>query len=244
MQPNTPFKTYLKFDIKLSFYLTISFILMTIVGTLTHELGHYTTAKLLGHEAHINYKSAFHYNNEIQDYLRSTYNLYSNEIENGIDFPEKNKYEKAVNKLKTDNFWIILSGPMQTMLTGTIGFILLLTYRDKFINANNISILGWGLIFTTLFWLRQLTNLFMAIVGLLKNGEPSLNGDEMRLAWYLNINIWTIQILTGLISICILIFVLKIIPKTKLLTFLLSGLIGGISGYYVWLIKFGKIIMP
>lgn len=36
----------------------------------------------------------------------------------------------------------------------------------------------------------------------------------------------------------------EIIPKAQLLTFLSSGLIGGVAGYYLWIIKFGSVIMP
>jgi hypothetical protein len=46
------------------------------------------------------------------------------------------------------------------------------------------------------------------------------------------------------IAAIILVYIIKVIPKPQVLTFLTSGLIGGVAGYYLWLIKFGSIIMP
>lgn len=44
-------------DNRLFFYLIAGFIIFTVIGTLTHELGHYIVAKYLGYEARINYAS-------------------------------------------------------------------------------------------------------------------------------------------------------------------------------------------
>lgn len=235
---------YLNFDFKLSIYLTLTFILMTVVGTLTHELGHYTVSKILGYEASINYQSSSYWDNELKEYFKSTYEKYSIDIKTDIDFPEKENYHKRVQKYRSDNFWIILGGPLQTILTGSIGFLLLLVFRKRYIKPDHVQFVGWTLVFISLFWLRQVANLFMAVMSLILKGKPSQRGDEMRLANHLDINIWTIQIATGLLGLIILAIVLRFLPKTAILTFLISGLIGGVLGYYLWLIKFGQYIMP
>jgi FtsH-binding integral membrane protein len=235
---------YLKFDFKLSIYLTLTFILMTVVGTLTHEFGHYSVSKILGYEASINYQSSSHWDDDLNEYLKDTYEKYSNEIKSDIDFPEKEKYQKVIQKYQSDNFWIVLGGPLETILTGSIGFMLFLVFRKRFITSDNVHFIGWTLMFISLFWLRQVANLFMAVMSLLLKGEPSQRGDEMRLANHLDINIWTIQLVTGLLGLSILAIVLRFLPKTLIMTFLISGLIGGILGYYLWLIKFGQYIMP
>lgn len=235
---------HLNFDFKLSFFLTLTFILMTVIGTLTHELGHYSVSKILGHEASINYQSSSHWDNDLNEYLKVTYEKYSNEIKSNTDFPGKEKYHKAVQKYRSDNFWIILGGPLETILTGSIGFILLLVFRKRFIKSDQVHFIGWTLIFISLFWLRQVANLFMAIMSFLLQGQPSQRGDEMRLAKHLDINIWTIQIATGLLGLGVLAIVLRFLPKNVILTFIISGLTGGILGYYLWLIKFGQYIMP
>lgn len=235
---------YLKFDFRLSISLTLTFILMTVVGTLTHEFGHYSVSKTLGYEASINYQSSSHWNDDLNEYLKDTYKKYSNEIKSDTDFLGKEKYQKAVQKYRSDNFWIILGGPLETILTGSIGFILLLLFRKRFITSDQVHFIGWTLVFLSLFWLRQVANLFMTVMSLLLKGQPSQRGDEMRLANHLDINIWTIQIATGLLGLGILSKVLRFLPKTVIVTFLISGLIGGILGYYLWLIKFGQYIMP
>jgi hypothetical protein len=112
------------------------------------------------------------------------------------------------------------------------------------IKSNNITFAGWSLIFISLFWLRQVANLFMALLTYVNKGKVSPSGDEMELALYLNINIWTIQVGTGLIGLIVLFLILRLLPKTTVLTFLASGLLGGSLGYYLWLIKFGPAIMP
>ena len=235
---------YIKIDYKAFIFLTLTFILMTVIGTLTHELGHYSVSKYLGYEANINYKSSSHWDNELNDYFQGVYKNYSNEIKNNLDFPEKEKYQITIKKYQADNFWILLGGPLQTILTGSIGLLLLVAYRHKFITADKVSLTGWTLIFISLFWLRQVANLFVAVMTFLIKGQTSLSGDEMRLAFHLDINIWTIQIITGLLGLAVLFIVLKLLPKTILLAFLLSGLTGGILGYYLWLVKFGQYIMP
>jgi hypothetical protein len=75
-------------------------------------------------------------------------------------------------------------------------------------------------------------------------GQTTQCNDEARLANYLDLNIWTIEIITGIIALGILLIVLTWLPKKMVLTFMLSGIVGGILGYYLWLIKFGKYIMP
>lgn len=234
---------YIKIDYKLLLFLTLTFILMTVIGTLKHELGHYSVAKYLGYEASINYKSV-NWDNKLNEYYKKVYEMYPNEIKNNLDFPGKETFLRRLNKYQKDNFWITLGGPFQTMLTGTIGLLLLLAYRNKLVTSSKITLIGWTLIFVSLFWLRQVANLFMAVITFIKNGQLSAKGDEAKLSLHLEINIWTIQIITGLCGLIVLLIILRLLPRKIIVTFLISGLTGGILGYYLWLIKFGKYIMP
>jgi hypothetical protein len=217
---------------------------MTVVGTLTHELGHYSVSKYLGYEASINYQSSTHWDNQLEEYFKEVYGKYSKEIKNNLDFPEKERYTRTFEKYQSDNFWILLGGPLQTILTGSFVLIFLLIYKHKFITVDKVTLIGWTLIFISLFWLRQVANLFIAILTFISKGKPSYRGDEIRLALHLDINIWTIQVVTGLIGLTVLFIILRLLPKTIILTFLVSGMIGGTLGYYLWLIKFGQYIMP
>jgi hypothetical protein len=51
--------------------------------------------------------------------------------------------------------------------------------------------------------------------------------------------------LTAIFGIIVLtVVVFKFIPTQQRLTFIASGLIGGVSGYILWLHLLGQIIMP
>jgi hypothetical protein len=115
---------------------------MTVVGILTHEFGHYSVSKILGYEANIDYQSSSFWDDDFNEYVKDTYGKYSNEIKNDLAFLEKDKYEKAVQKYHSDTFWIILGGPLETILTGSIGFMLLLIYRKRFITSEQVHFLG------------------------------------------------------------------------------------------------------
>lgn len=235
---------YLKFDIKLFIKLTITFMVMTVIGTLTHELGHYSVAKLLGYESRINYQSTYFWNDNYRNFLNEIYKKYPNEIRNDLDFPDKDKYITIINKEKSDHFWILLGGPLQTTITGSIGLLLFLIFRKRIIDENKVQIVGWITIFMSLFWLRQPANLFIGVMKFISKGKPSQSGDEIRLANYLGLNIWSIEIITGLIGVLVLAIIIRLLPKNVVLTFLLSGLSGGILGYYLWIIKYGTFILP
>lgn len=233
----------LKIHLKTFIYLTLTFIVMTAVGTVTHELGHYSAAKLLGYDASINYRSATYWNDDFY-YFRDVFHKYSYEIKNRLDFPEKEKYYALIEKHHKNAFFITLGGPLQTILTGTLGLILLLINRKKYIKVNSVSVFGWIVIFMSLFWLRQTANLCMSVFSYLLKGRISFNGDETKMALYLNLNIWTIKLITGLLGVIVLLIILKLIPKRFIVTFILAGSVGGVLGFYLWIIKFGQYIMP
>ncbi|WP_312075913.1 hypothetical protein [Chryseobacterium sp.] len=61
---------YLKFDFKLFLILAFTFIIMTVVGTLTHEMGHYAVAKYFGYNARIDYQSTRFDRDDTLSYLK------------------------------------------------------------------------------------------------------------------------------------------------------------------------------
>jgi len=84
----------------------------------------------------------------------------------------------------------------------------------------------------------------MLTVDYIFTGKKSMSGDEMRLARFFDINIWTIHGITVILGIIILFTILHLLPKGQVLTFISAGLIGGFLGFYLWLIKFGQYILP
>ncbi len=232
-------------DIKLSLFLVIGFILFTAVGTVTHELGHYSFAKLLGHDASINYAYTQWDDKERSNYLDSVEARYSNEISNGINYPQKQQYETMLAKEKHDGFIIALGGPLQTMLTGTIGFLILYWNRKKYLTSAQLNFTQWLIIFISLFWLREAFNFMQGILKYMLTGHFPDSNDEARLATSLNMHELSFSLPAAIIGTTILaIVIFKYIPINQRLTFMISGFIGGLLGFYLWLLKFGPILMP
>ena len=234
-----------KFDIKLFLFLSLAFILSTIIGTVSHEYGHYTVAKSLGYSSTVSYGYTNWDDSKTRPFIDSIFSKYSKELEANLDFPRKKEFDLIQDKQMKDAFWITLGGPIQTMLTGTIGFLLMLTQRRKILETKSIKLYQWFYIFLSLFWLRQFANLVTWTVGYFINGKFSLTGDEVSLAISLRLPKETLVVSTAIIGLAVSLFVIfKIIPIDKRITFISAGLFGGILGYLFWLVWVGPIIMP
>ncbi len=235
----------LKFDIKLFLLLAIAFIVSTIVGTVSHEFGHFTVAKYLGYSSNVSYGYTIWDDNKTRPFIDSTYSKYSKEINSNIDYPRKSEFDQIQKKLMRDDFWITLGGPIQTMLTGTLGLLLLLNQRAKIYKTQRVNLYQWFVVFVTLFWLRQLANFLVGLLIKILHGKFPERGDEFEIADFLKLPTESISLLTAIIALGItLLIIFKIIPLGKRLTFIASGLIGGVIGYNFWLVWVGPIIMP
>ena len=207
----------LKINLTLLIYLIFAFILATIIGTLSHEAGHYLAAKSVGMDAQIHY-------------------AYTH-------------WEYPAGRVKeitdTERTLFALGGPLQTMLTGIIGLILLHYSRKKIKSQGKLKLKYWLYVFLALFWLRQVANLAVWIMVYLLWGSVSICGDEIRLAYYFNFPAWSILVPTAIIGFLVTVFVIfKYIPVLQRCTFIFAGLIGGLWGYYLWLMLLGPMIIP
>lgn len=131
------------------------------------------------------------------------------------------------------------------MLTGTLGMALLYYSRKSFRNTDSLSAVQWIPVFMSLFWLRQISNTFTWFLFYFINGRFGLRGDEIKLALFLGLPKWSVlctTALAGIIMVSVVIF--QFIPKKIRVTFLISGLLGGVLGHLFWLDLFGKILMP
>ena len=192
---------------KLFLYLTLTFILATVVGTLSHEFGHYIVAKSLGYDAYIHYASTT-WNRGNSDALTDSKNI----------------------------FYILIGRPIQTMLTGSFGLILLYIFRQSFKGAEQLSLKQWTIVFISLFWLRQTANFVVWISKFLLTGNFPTRSDEVKLAKYLHIPLWTITSATAIVGVGVLVLILaKFMPRQQRRPFILAGLVGGITGYILWL---------
>lgn len=224
--------------------LSITFIVFTVVGTLSHEYGHIVVAKYLGYETELHYGS-MNYDNNLQDKIDAIYFRNETSILSEKPFPEKELFEKLIRKSFYNRLAINIGGPVQTILTGTVGLILLLFRRKKIIE-NGMKIIDWLYVFLSLFWLREVFNLTMSVSSALLNGKKNyFGGDERKIAIMLEIPQGSIAIPLAIIGLGVALFViLKIIPKEQRLLFINSGILGGIAGFILWLRILGPIVMP
>lgn len=187
-----------------------AFIAMTVVGTLSHEGGHWIAARVMGVDAWINYAATF--------------------------------YDHNVTMSNEQRLWFTLGGPLQTILTGTIG--LLLAYRIPR-HTDHLSGHQWAAVYAALFWLRQPANMFVGVLITLTGGNVGYRSDEPKISLALGIHPFAITVVTGLIGSLVLAFIVfRVIPRQQRLTFLVSGLVGGVAGYILWLHIVGPVLMP
>ncbi|MFC7348771.1 hypothetical protein ACFQO9_18790 [Chryseobacterium zhengzhouense] len=202
-------------DFKLFMYLAIAFIFTTALGTVLHEYGHFIAAEFLG----ITTKVHYGFTSFVID-------------------------ENYRNLSKWDRFLITVGGPLQTIFTGILGLILLhISKRNSETQVLNFK--SWIYVFMSLFWLRQSANFVMWMIGYLLTNRISTNSDEVKLAVYLKMPLWFFMALGGIVGFAVaLLVIFKYIPINQRFTFVVSGFVGGILGYIIWLELLGQILMP
>ncbi|MAM22319.1 MAG: hypothetical protein CL817_01115 [Croceibacter sp.] len=226
----------IRIDIKNLIIFSLAFILFTAIGTVSHEYGHITAAKILGYETTLHYGSMNYDSSELNDKLIQIYNKYETEIKNNLNFEKRTEYETGIETLKSNGLLITICGPLQTIFTGIIGLIILI-WRRKQIHQNGLKIIDWLAVFLSLFWLREFFNLAMSIGHeIISPNGTWFSGDEKNISQGFEIWSGTFPIILGLLGLLISIFVIfKIIPNKIRLTFILSGFIGGIIGFILWM---------
>jgi hypothetical protein len=230
---------------KLFLSLVTTFILFTIIGTLTHELGHYGAAKYLGLTPILHYQSVTLELSKNDIELDKIYGLYQKEIDAKQDFPAKKRYDELMEIETKNDFIHRAAGPIQTMLMGTIGFILLLLYRKHFFATPQLNIRQWILIFFSLFWLREVFDTVMALSKLIFIKEKEFYGDEFILSEYLSLGNFGLPVITAIVGLAVcMIVVFKFVPAAQRKMLIAAGFVGGIIGFVVWMYLLGPKLMP
>lgn len=244
-----------EFILPFSIRIVISFIFFTIVGTLTHELGHVAVAKYYGYDTTLHYGSMNYFYAERQtDSLYIEYDdlLRDNieEIKKGEDFTGKERYFELLDYLKekypysrTKSLWIALGGPIETLLTSFLGLWILFHRKSK--RKQYFVFLDWLGVFMALFALREVFNFVTGIYSTVLYGKKNFSGDEFRISRYLEMNEWVVPSIAFVLGAVISFYVIfKVIPLRYRFTFLISGLVGGIAGFALWFGYFGNLILP
>lgn len=225
---------------------TIAFIAFTVIGTLSHEYGHIVVAKYYGFPTTLHYGSMNYDDTSIEKKLSDSI-IKKNEdaVLNQKEYPAKEKLKALWKTINFKDLMVRIGGPFQTILTGTMGLILLL-FRRKKIQENGMKILDWLYVFLSLFWLREVFNLMYSVMeAILKGDKKYFGGDEKYIAEMLEIPNGSIAIPLAIIALLIALFVVfKIIPIQNRLNFILGGFCGGILGFILWLRILGPIILP
>ena len=227
------------------FLFTVGFMLFTIIGTVSHEYGHIIVAKCLGYETTLHYGSASWDKNNGWVAYRSISSEYSYEIKNNLSFQRKEEYERIIKKLNDDSLIILIGGPLQTIVTGLVGLTIIII-RRKTIRKNGLKLIDWLSVFLSLFWLREVFNVTRSVaLGILNGTGSYFSGDEANISTMLELPIGTFSIILGVLGLIISLFVVfKIVPYNKRLSFITGGLIGGISGFVLWMNVIGPKILP
>jgi hypothetical protein len=221
-----------------------AFILFTAIGTVSHEFGHIIVARCLGynttlHSASMNYDSK---SERLE--LSAIFNANREKILKGQDYPLKQEFLEKDKKFWRNDHWITLGGPLQTMLTGTVG-LLILFYRKRHFNINEFVIWDWLAVFLSLFWLREIFNLLHGVLKFILKGNWGTRDDESRISLFYNLPPITIPVILGVISLCLCAYVvLRIVPAGSRFTFIAGGLIGGMSGFVIWISWLGPMLLP
>jgi len=233
------------FHKRLFLFLFMGFILAVVAGILSHECGHWLAGRYFGFKDQTIGYNYTHYGTPDKNWLRrdSILSRLNSEINFGHNAP-RDEYDKLIKEKKRDTFRITAGGPIQTMLAGTIGLIFLFLYRRKFAGADKLLFAQWLVIFLSLFWLREIFDVVVAMIRLCA-GRPWMAGDEFVMANYLHLPTWSIFIASAIVSLMVLwLVIFRFVPARQRFTFIVAGLTGGLTGAYLWLVLLGPKLMP
>lgn len=246
-------------NLKFSFKIIFVFIALVIIGTLSHEFGHFTIAKSLGYNPTIHYGSTVYdskvaYKADVYyKQMLSIYEVYKYEIDNNIDFEKKKEYFELNSKLQKkygdrsthpkDRFLITLGGPLQTIFTSFLGLLIL--YKRKSNSKLSFNTWDWFGVFLSLFILREVFNTVSAGIKMLFFDNSNFTGDEFRISQYLGLNEWIIPLITAIFASLIVFWVIfKAIPKQYRNSFIVAGFVGGLIGFAIWFGFLGPLVLP
>jgi len=240
----------MKIQPRLFLLLTLGFIVLTGVGTLSHEVAHYLTMKHFGYRPKLHYASSSFGPRAFPEVavLDSLYKADKSKITAPWQSPQKARFttlKKQFLQAKAyDEFICRLAGPLHTVITGLIGFVLLI-YRKGHISTTGMAWADWFCVLLTFFWSRQVLNLVVSSFQYLINSKERLQSDEPQLSLYLDMPWFTLTIATGcLAAIALSWIVLFIIPLRQRPAFITACIAGIAIGWVVYMHWLGPILLP
>ena len=216
------------------------FVLLAVVGTLSHEFGHIAVARWLGYQTRLHYAAmSYEYENEI--YAGRCGMPPTSAAEDVEAYAECRRRAE-----RRDGLLISLGGPLQTMLTGTIGLAWLLWDRRKRAAADPLGRAGWCAALLALFWSRQVFNQLTAGIDWIRGTRDApAGGDEARIAEALNIPVWSVSAPTALIGLAVCLAVVGYgVPAPLRRRFFSAGVAGSMLGFGLWMNLIGPYLLP
>ena len=236
-----------------TFFVAFCFTIIFVpIGTLTHEIGHYTFAKINNIEAIIKYNRtdlpvyrniALDVKNEVDEKMlvcannalleNASFEWYS--ISSVLSTETKLKYKEYLEVLK----FVTLGGPISTILIGSLAFIILFfRVKKEKICLNFINLL---LIFFSFFWLREVFGFAMLFFS--KNINL-VYSDELILARLYKLPILSITITLAFIGLYVFYRIFINLDRKIRNHFLVGVGFGSIFGFFFWFILLGPILLP
>jgi len=203
-----------------------------ISGHLTHELGHYSVARLLGYDAKINYKSTKII--DLNPVFRELAYEHQKKTFTSVDEEKKKKIHK-------DYILTFAGGPLITIIMGCTGFLIFMLHHAR--EKDILSIYSLLSISISLHWLRFPVNYLITLFYLLI-GKITFC-DETIIANYFDINEFWITTPLAIFGLIVLTCISYYLYKLRLFKIFISclTLVGCIS-YGLWFYLLGPLVLP
>lgn len=208
---------------------TVYFALFTVIGTLSHELGHIAVAKVLGYETQLHFGCMSYNCPGFWDH----------------DVVPRDIAECQENIPAKHRLWIKIGGPAQTLLVGMIGLVMVA--RRSFIrNLRGYTLTDWLSVFFSLFWLREVFNAAHGIVSeLIAPNGTWFGGDEVHISKMLGWHPYALSITLGLIGLIVAYYIFfRVVQAHLRFTILAAGIAGSTAGFIGWFYMLGPWLLP
>jgi hypothetical protein len=149
------------------------------------------------------------------------------------------RYRSTVFGGASGDFIFTLGGPLQTIVTGALGFIgLMWTARKETIDAYRTKHLLW--IVLTFFWSREVLRALLCMLPY-ETGWPA---DESKLLNALNVPLHIGYIALLIVFGALLLYVTLSVVKEHRKELVIYGVAGSIIGWVAWMYWLGPLLLP
>jgi hypothetical protein len=235
----------LKVHARLFAMLALSFVIATIISTVSHEAGHCAVAKALGYDVTLHYASMNHSSYLKEHDLENYYNKHINKMISKEPSPERTRFTQLYATGKKESILIILGGPLQTYITGSIAMLWLWYHRKKMFLKGYLTTKDWFVVIIAFFWSRAVITELICIYYYFVERRLLKGGDEAKISHYLGLPVNSLNTIMGIIGALFLLWVtFCIVPKQQRFTFILAGIAGSALGAAIWFLWIGPLILP